>query len=89
LSLAIGRLPEETRRATLQEWEQLDEVGWHIGELEVRIRERIGCVGRLLSLPKIGEDLRAPTVSKRNCRVTKKSLRRALLRFPADADLSG
>jgi transposase len=60
LSLAIGRLPEETRRATLQEWELLDEVERHIGELEVRIRERIGCVGwvRLLkSLPGVGEIL--------------------------------
>lgn len=62
LSLAIGRLPEETRRATLHEWELLDEVERHIGELEVRIRERIGCVGwvRLLkSLPGVGEILGA------------------------------
>jgi transposase len=62
LSLAIGRLPEETRRATLHEWELLDEVEGHIGELEVRIRERIGCVGwvRLLkSLPGVGEILGA------------------------------
>jgi len=58
LSLAIGRLPEETRCATLHEWELLDEVERHIGELEVRIRGRIGCVGwvRLLkSLPGVGE----------------------------------
>ena len=62
LSLAIGRLPEETRRASLHEWELLDEVERHIGELEVRIRERIGCVGwvRLLkSLPGVGEILGA------------------------------
>ena len=62
LSLAIGRLPEETRRATLHEWELLDEVERHIGELEVRIRGRIGCIGwvRLLkSLPGVGEILGA------------------------------
>jgi transposase len=62
LSLAIGRLPEETRRAALHEWELLDEVERHIGELEVRIRGRIGCIGwvRLLkSLPGVGEILGA------------------------------
>jgi transposase len=62
LSLAIGRLPEETRRASLHEWELLDEVERHIGELEVRIRECIGCIGwvRLLkSLPGVGEILGA------------------------------
>jgi len=62
LSLAIGRLAEETRRASLHEWELLDEVERHIGELEVRIRERIGCIGwvRLLkSLPGVGEILGA------------------------------
>lgn len=62
LSRAIGRLPEETRRATLHEWELLDEVGRHIGELEVRIRRRIGRVGwvRLLkTLPGVGEILDA------------------------------
>ena len=45
LSVAIGRMPEETRRATIQEWELLDQLERHIGELEVRIRERIGCIG--------------------------------------------
>jgi hypothetical protein len=45
LSLAIGRAAGRTRRASLQEWELLDEVERHIGELEVRIRERIGSVG--------------------------------------------
>ena len=62
LSVAIGRMPEETRRATIQEWELLDQLERHIGELEVRIRERIGCIGwvRLLkSLPGVGEILGA------------------------------
>ena len=62
LSLAIGRLPEETRRATRHEWEMLDLIEHHIGELEVRIRQRIGRVGwvRLLkSLPGVGEILGA------------------------------
>ena len=60
LSVAIGRLPEETRRATLHEWEMLDLIERHIGELEVRIRERIGRLGwvRLLkSMPGVGEIL--------------------------------
>lgn len=62
LSVAIGRLPEETRRASLHEWELLDEVERHIGELEVQIRGGIGCIGwvRLLkSLPGVGEILGA------------------------------
>lgn len=62
LSMAIGRMPEETRRATLHEWELLDELERHIGELEARSRERIGCIGwvRLLkSLPGVGEILGA------------------------------
>lgn len=62
LSVAIGRLPEETRRATLHEWEMLDLIEGHIGELEVRIRERIGRLGwvRLLkSMPGVGEILGA------------------------------
>ena len=62
LSVAIGRLPEETRRATLHEWEMLDLIEKHIGELEVRIRSRIGSLGwvRLLkSLPGVGEILGA------------------------------
>lgn len=60
LSVAIGRLPEETRRATMHEWEMLDLIEEHIGQLEVRIRERIGKIGwvRLLkSLPGVGEIL--------------------------------
>jgi transposase len=62
LSLAIGRLPEETRRTSRHEWELLDEVEKHIGEMEVRIRSRIGCMGwvRLLkSMPGVGEILGA------------------------------
>jgi transposase len=62
LSVAIGKLPEETRRATLHEWELLDAVEAHIGELETRIRSSIGCIGwvRLLkSLPGVGEILGA------------------------------
>ena len=62
LSLAIGRLPEETRRTSRHEWELLDEVERHIGELEVRIRSRIGSIGwvRLLkSMPGVGEILGA------------------------------
>ena len=62
LSLAIGRMPEETRRAATHEWELLDELERHIGELEARIRERIGCIGwvRLLkTLPGVGEILGA------------------------------
>ena len=47
LSVAIGRLPEETRRATLHEWEMLDLIEKHIGELEMRIRARIGKPGWL------------------------------------------
>jgi transposase len=62
LSMAIGKLPEETRRATLHEWELLDAVEKHIGELETRICSSIGCIGwvRLLkSLPGVGEILGA------------------------------
>jgi len=62
LSVAIGRLPEETRRPTLHEWELLDVIDRHIGELEARIRLRIGQLGwvRLLkSLPGVGEILGA------------------------------
>jgi transposase len=45
LSQAIGTLPEETRRATLHEWEMLNLIERHIGELEVRSRECIGKLG--------------------------------------------
>jgi len=62
LALAIGGLPEETRTAAWHECELLDEVERHLGELEVRIRTRIGCIGwvRLLkTLPGVGEILGA------------------------------
>jgi len=42
LSLAISGTPPETTLATLHEWELLDEVERHIGEMEIRIRARIG-----------------------------------------------
>jgi transposase len=62
LSVAIGRVPAETRMATLHEWELLDTMEKHIGEMEVRIRERIGRLGwvRLLkTMPGVGEILGA------------------------------
>jgi hypothetical protein len=43
--VAVAGLPQETRMATRHEWELLDIVEEHIGELEVRIRERIGRFG--------------------------------------------
>jgi len=57
LSGSIARLPQETRLATLHEWELLDFLEAQIAALEERIRERIASVGwvRLLkSLPGIG-----------------------------------
>lgn len=57
LAAAIGRLPQETRIATLHEWELLDFLEAQIGALEERIRERIATVGwvRLLkTLPGVG-----------------------------------
>lgn len=62
LSLAIAGTPTETRLATLHEWELLDSLEKHIGEMEVRIRERIGKLGwvRLLkTMPGVGEILGA------------------------------
>jgi transposase len=62
LSVAIARTPRETRAATLHEWEVLNDVERHIGEMEARIRERIGCIGwvRLLkTMPGVGEILGA------------------------------
>ncbi len=62
LSVAIGRLPEETRRATLHEWEMLDQVESHIGEMEIRLRARVGRLGwvRLLkTMPGVAEILGA------------------------------
>ena len=62
LSVSVGRLPLETRLATLHEWELLDQTEAHIQELEQRMRERIGTIGwvRLLkSLPGVGSILGA------------------------------
>jgi transposase len=62
LSLYIASMPAETRLATKQEWEILDEIEFRIGRLEERIQESIGKVGwvRLLkSLPGVGEILGA------------------------------
>ena len=57
LATCMGRLPQETRIATLHEWELLDFLEAQIGALEERIRERIATIGwvRLLkTLPGVG-----------------------------------
>lgn len=57
LAGSIARLPQETRIASLHEWELLDFLEAQIAALEERIRERIASVGwvRLLkTLPGIG-----------------------------------
>lgn len=57
LAASIARLPQETRIASLHEWELLDFLEAQIAALEERIRERIASVGwvRLLkTLPGIG-----------------------------------
>lgn len=62
LAASIARLPQETRIATLHEWELLDHLEAHIESLEERIRERIASIGwvRLLkSLPGVGTILGA------------------------------
>ena len=62
LSLYIGCLPAETRLATRHEWDLVDQVEAHIGELETRIRLTIGRLGyvRLLkTIPGVGEILSA------------------------------
>jgi transposase len=62
LSIYIASMPKETRYATTQEWEMLDEIEERIDRLEVRIRESIGKVGwvRLLkTMPGVGEILGA------------------------------
>ena len=45
LATCMGRLPQETRIATLHEWELLDFLEAQIGALEERIRERIATIG--------------------------------------------
>jgi len=62
LSYYIGWLPEQTRHASIQEWELLDEIENHIRTLELRIQERVGSIGhtRLLkTLPGVGQILSA------------------------------
>jgi transposase len=62
LAASIARLPQETRIATLHEWELLDFLEAQIAALEERIRERIATIGwvRLLkSLPGVGTILGA------------------------------
>lgn len=62
LAIAVGKLPEETRGMARHEWELVEEIERHIGEIECRIRERIGCIGwvRLLkTMPGVGEILGA------------------------------
>jgi transposase len=64
LAVYVGGLPEETRLATRHEWELVDEVERHIGELEARVRLSIGQIGyvRLLqSMPGVGPVL-GPTI---------------------------
>jgi transposase len=57
LAVSIGRLPQECRMATTQEWALLDQLEEHIEAMEKRIRERIASLGwvRLLkTLPGVG-----------------------------------
>jgi transposase len=62
LSGYIDSLPDDTRFATTQEWEMLNQLERHIDRLEVRIRERIcrlGWVRLLKTLPGVGDILGA------------------------------
>jgi len=57
LSVSIGRLPQECRIATSEEWAMLGQLEEHIDALEERIRQRIASLGwvRLLkTLPGVG-----------------------------------
>jgi transposase len=57
LPVAIGRLPQECRMATTEEWALLDQLEAHIEAMEERIRQRIASLGwvRLLkTLPGVG-----------------------------------
>jgi transposase len=64
LMVYVGRLPEQTREATIREWQIIDELETHIKELEESIRQRVGSIGwtrRLKTLPGVGEVL-GPTI---------------------------
>lgn len=62
LSGYVGRLPADTRFATTQEWEMLNQINRHIERMEVRIREgicKVGWVRLLKTLPGVGDILGA------------------------------
>jgi transposase len=62
LSVWAGGLPEQTREATIHEWQLVDELEAHVRELERQIQEHVGKVGwvRLLqTLPGVGRTLAA------------------------------
>ena len=62
LSVHVGGLPENTREATIQEWQLVDQLERHIEQLEERIAEKIGKIGwvRLLeTMPGVGKVLGA------------------------------
>jgi hypothetical protein len=45
LAVSIGRLPQECRMATGEEWALLDELESHLEAMEERIRQRIDSLG--------------------------------------------
>jgi len=62
LNTWIARLPEQTRLATIEEWDLCDEMEEAIGNLEKQIAEKIGKIGyvRLLeTMPGVGKILAA------------------------------
>lgn len=62
LSAYVESLPVQTRYATTQEWELLNQLERHIERLEIRIREticQVGWVRLLKSLPGVGDILGA------------------------------